>query len=34
MHQLNIADELQHSNVVSYKPQLGLGTKEVRVDDT
>ncbi|KAM4117517.1 hypothetical protein ACJW30_02G130700 [Castanea mollissima] len=34
VQQFNIADELQHSNVVSYKPQLGMGAKEVTVETT
>jgi hypothetical protein len=30
VQQFNIADDLQHSKVATYKPQLGIGMKEVR----
>lgn len=30
MQQLNIAEELKHSKVIIYRPQLGVGSNEVR----
>ncbi|GMY12155.1 protein MICRORCHIDIA 2-like [Fagus crenata] len=34
VQQFNIADDLQHSKVATYKPQLGIGMKEVTVETT
>jgi hypothetical protein len=30
VQQLNIAEELKHSKVIIYRPQLGVGSNEVR----